>query len=341
VLSDLGYGGLKLAEVCNRLGVTTGSFYHYFSGWPAYTRELVAHWMRERTVQVIEVVSAEPDPRRRIDSLIQVGLSLPHGAEAAIRSWSSVDSDVYAAQVEVDQQRFDIVYESAFEILHNKRQAELFADWGSICWSATSKPPWPGTQMRWRGSSGNSSTLSIPVVSPPFPTMTNAISDTGRPVEHVVALLRERLYGAISCLGTLAVLARYTTEDTSAWSRVLDVAVATGGLWAASLLADWVAHLSVHGDAPRGRTALRVLGTSGQILEAAFAPLLVLVAAGIGVLCTSTAMWIAIWILIAELGVIAFLAVRRTQLPWWQQLLTVAGLIGVGVLVVGVKIVAH
>lgn len=29
VLSDLGYGGLKLAEVCNRLGVTTGSFYHF------------------------------------------------------------------------------------------------------------------------------------------------------------------------------------------------------------------------------------------------------------------------------------------------------------------------
>ena len=48
VLSDLGYGGLKLAEVCNRLGVTTGSFYHYFPGWPAYTRELVANWMKER-----------------------------------------------------------------------------------------------------------------------------------------------------------------------------------------------------------------------------------------------------------------------------------------------------
>ena len=54
VLSDLGYGGLKLAEVCSRLGVTTGSFYHYFSGWPAYTRELVENWMKERTVLVIE-----------------------------------------------------------------------------------------------------------------------------------------------------------------------------------------------------------------------------------------------------------------------------------------------
>lgn len=33
VLADVGYGGLKLAVVCNRLGVTTGSFYHYFPSW--------------------------------------------------------------------------------------------------------------------------------------------------------------------------------------------------------------------------------------------------------------------------------------------------------------------
>jgi AcrR family transcriptional regulator len=130
VLSDLGYGGLKLAEVCNRLGVTTGSFYHYFSGWPAYTKELVAHWMQGRTVQVIEAVRGEPDPRRRIDTLINVGLTLPHGAEAAIRVWSSVDPQVYPVHAAVDQQRFDIMYESAFEILQNKRQAQLFAAWG-------------------------------------------------------------------------------------------------------------------------------------------------------------------------------------------------------------------
>jgi AcrR family transcriptional regulator len=129
VLSDLGYGGLKLAEVCNRLGVTTGSFYHYFSGWPAYTSELISHWMQARTVQVVETLRAESDPRRRIDRLIQVGLTLPHGAEAAIRVWSSLDPQVYGIQAAVDQQRFDIMYESAFEILRNKRQAELFAAW--------------------------------------------------------------------------------------------------------------------------------------------------------------------------------------------------------------------
>jgi AcrR family transcriptional regulator len=127
VLSDLGYGGLKLAEVCNRLGVTTGSFYHYFDGWPAYTKELIAHWVQERTVQVVETARTEPDPRRRIDTLIQAGLGLPHGAEAAIRVWSSVDAHVHSIQSTVDKQRFDIMYESALEILQNKRQAQVFA----------------------------------------------------------------------------------------------------------------------------------------------------------------------------------------------------------------------
>jgi AcrR family transcriptional regulator len=129
VLSDLGYGGLKLAEVCSRLGVTTGSFYHYFDSWPAYTKELVTNWMQERTVEIIAAVRAEPEPHVRIDTLIQAGLGLPHGAEAAIRVWSSMDPYVYSIQAQVDQLRFDVMYESAFEILQHKRQAQLFAAW--------------------------------------------------------------------------------------------------------------------------------------------------------------------------------------------------------------------
>jgi hypothetical protein len=169
----------------------------------------------------------------------------------------------------------------------------------------------------------------------------SAAGDNPVPVEHVVSLLRERLYGAISCLATLAVLARYTTAATSAWARMLDVAVATGSLWAASLLADWVAHLGVYTTAPRGRELRRMLQSSGQILEAAFLPLVILAVAGLGLLRTYTATWIAMWVLVAELGVIALLAVRRTQLPWWQRALAVALLVGVGVLVLGIKIIAH
>ena len=130
VLSDLGYGGLKLAEVCNRLGVTSGSFYHYFSSWAAYTRELIDHWQKVNTTRLIESLSAETDPRRRIDGMIHIGLNLPHGAEAAIRTWSNLDPEVYEVQAAVDKQRHEIMRTSAFEILQDERQAELFADWG-------------------------------------------------------------------------------------------------------------------------------------------------------------------------------------------------------------------
>lgn len=129
VLSELGYGGLKLAEVCNRLGVTTGSFYHYFTSWPVFTRDLVKHWLEVRTVAHVEFVRALPDPRQRLDSLIQIGLALPHGAEAAIRCWSSADPAVHAVQAEVDRQRLNILCESALEVLGDERQAQLFGNW--------------------------------------------------------------------------------------------------------------------------------------------------------------------------------------------------------------------
>ena len=161
------------------------------------------------------------------------------------------------------------------------------------------------------------------------------------PVGHVVAMLRERLYGAISCLSTLAVLTHYTGDDTSAWSRMIDVAVAMGGLWATSLLADWVAHLSVHERAPRRLETWRMLQASSQILQASLLPLLALATAGIGLLETETAIWIAQWMLVAELGFIAFAAVHRTRLPWWQQIVTVVLLTGVGLLVIGIKVLAH
>ena len=160
-------------------------------------------------------------------------------------------------------------------------------------------------------------------------------------VEHVVAMLRERLYGAISCLATLAILARYSDEETSAWARILDIAVATGGLWAAGLLSHFVAQMAVFGKAPRGRHWIQLLQASGQILWAAVPPVMVLLLAVVDVLDTDTAMWIGMWTLVGELGVIAFLAMRRTRLPWWQQVISVTGLVGLGLLVVGIKTLAH
>jgi AcrR family transcriptional regulator len=128
VLSDLGYGGLKLAVVCQRLGVTTGSFYHYFPSWSAFTKDLLDHWLQERSVGVASAYSTS-DPRRRIDTLFEDALKLPHGAESAIRVWSAIDPEVHDVQSIVDRQRFDVLFDAALDILENKRQAQVFASW--------------------------------------------------------------------------------------------------------------------------------------------------------------------------------------------------------------------
>jgi hypothetical protein len=160
------------------------------------------------------------------------------------------------------------------------------------------------------------------------------------PPEQVAAVLRERIYGGIACLSTLLVLARPEAE-ANAWRVFGDVAVATGGLWAASVLADFVAHLAAHGRGLRGREAASTLRASGQILEAAYVPLLLLALAGIGVMRLGPALWAGIWASIVSLGLFALLAVRRTALPWWQRALVVVALVGLGALVVLLKTVTH
>ncbi|GAA2055473.1 TetR/AcrR family transcriptional regulator [Williamsia deligens] len=129
ILADRGYGGLKLAEVCRRLGVTSGSFYHFFPNWGAYTSELIEHWRSESNTALIEHVRSEPNPRRRIDILRGIAMSLPYHAEAAIRTWSSLDPEVRAVQQAVDASRYEVLVESAEAIMGDRRRAEYFAKW--------------------------------------------------------------------------------------------------------------------------------------------------------------------------------------------------------------------
>ncbi len=120
VLADVGYGGLKLAEVCNRLGVTTGSFYHYFaSGRPSPATWSPTGAGPDRPADRRHPRGFRPAQPHRGDH--PVGLSLPHRAEAAIRSWSSVDPHVLAVQSEVDRARYKILYDSAIEIVDDVR----------------------------------------------------------------------------------------------------------------------------------------------------------------------------------------------------------------------------
>lgn len=111
ILGTEGYGGLKLAAVCKRLSVTTGSFYHSFDSWQEFTDALLDDWVEERTTQLIELARAQPEPVEKLRLLAQVSSELMHRTEAAIRVWAAVDPRVRERQERVDVDRYQIVLE--------------------------------------------------------------------------------------------------------------------------------------------------------------------------------------------------------------------------------------
>lgn len=128
VLANEGYGALKLSRVCRQLGVTSGSFYHFFDKWADYTAALLDYWYESRTRTDATELLAEPDWDARIDGLLAYGLSLPYGAEGAIRAWGSVDPAVRRVVEATDRQRHQLVRDVVADMLGGEA-GDRYAHW--------------------------------------------------------------------------------------------------------------------------------------------------------------------------------------------------------------------
>jgi AcrR family transcriptional regulator len=130
MLSEQGYGVLKQAPLCRRLGVTTGSFYHYFENWHDFTAQLLEHWRTESTTRLVAAAQQREQAADQLEALVQFALALPHRAEAAIRVWSTVDPEVREVQEAVDVQRTQVVLQAARMALEDEDEALRHAQWG-------------------------------------------------------------------------------------------------------------------------------------------------------------------------------------------------------------------
>ena len=81
------------------------------------------------------------------------------------------------------------------------------------------------------------------------------VSEASHPIKDPAtasAALRERVYSTLTGLSTVLVLLGYA-DSTTPLSAATSVGVTMGGLWAASLVADIVAHSASHGAPPERR----------------------------------------------------------------------------------------
>ena len=98
LLAEGGIGAVTIANVCELLGVTKGSFYHHFRSAPAFHRALLDHYEEEYAHRRIAELDAVAGPEgRRLEALVQRGVERDHEAESALRAWAR--SDVATAEV--------------------------------------------------------------------------------------------------------------------------------------------------------------------------------------------------------------------------------------------------
>jgi AcrR family transcriptional regulator len=86
LLAEGGVGAVTIAALCDRLGVTKGSFYHRFDDVAAFHEALLSSW-EAGTHAAIDQARAVTDSHRRLSVLKELGVGAHHEAESAIRAW--------------------------------------------------------------------------------------------------------------------------------------------------------------------------------------------------------------------------------------------------------------
>ena len=98
VLAEGGPNALRLDRVCERLGVTKGSFYWHFADLPAYRTALIEAWgsLADQDRQRFED-SDEFEPRERLRHMMDAVIRPQQWAlERAMRVWALTDEAVAA-----------------------------------------------------------------------------------------------------------------------------------------------------------------------------------------------------------------------------------------------------
>lgn len=128
VLEAEGFPALTAAGLCDRMGVTRGSFYHHFESFDAFVDRLLEYWEQRWTIEPFSLVSSLDDEEEQNRERVLLAQQVPHGAEAAIRIWASVNAQVAKAQARVDRMRREVVARDIAALGLAPQDASVFAD---------------------------------------------------------------------------------------------------------------------------------------------------------------------------------------------------------------------
>src|SRR5579875_2814869 len=107
-----GFPAVTGVALCDHLGVTRGSFYHHFASHDVFIAGMINHWIDRWTRDTIAAIEQITNAEGRHEHERTVLRAMPHGAEAALRTWGSVEPRAREALRRVDALRRDYLVRS-------------------------------------------------------------------------------------------------------------------------------------------------------------------------------------------------------------------------------------
>lgn len=153
LLAETGPTGLTIDALCQRLGVTKGSFYHHFGSMEGYKRSLLTFYEEEGTLDIIAQLAAVPTPQAKLRALVQIVVassSQPTGhSELVLRAWAFQDELVREVQQRIDGRRLAYVQALIQEITGDEATAVTLAQlmYAILVGGTQMHPPLVGEQL--------------------------------------------------------------------------------------------------------------------------------------------------------------------------------------------------
>ena len=110
-LSEFGEARIRLRDLCETLGVTTGSFYAHFEGREDFIRQVVQYWKHRYTDEFNDTMKdAAVEPRRRLIAVAEGVIGQDLGRyDVVVRAWAAHEPSIAPIVRAADKSRFDLL----------------------------------------------------------------------------------------------------------------------------------------------------------------------------------------------------------------------------------------
>jgi len=121
---------LKVGSLCEALGVTSGSFYGYFSGLDEFVSELITTRLTNQNQRLRELAGSDVGPEARLGQLRALARTVPHHAESAIRAWAQHHPEAGSLQRSLDQERTEALAQALEPVVASPEDAQRLGELG-------------------------------------------------------------------------------------------------------------------------------------------------------------------------------------------------------------------